>query len=476
MPINKIYLNQKYNTILYPFSENGNYNSTFGIKKNNNFGNEKNVIIGGGKVESDDINDTLYFGQFCKSRALLGFDTNDLDKSISAHSPISVLRLYHLHNWTQYIPSTMELEILPLTGDWDAGTQTSADLTVTGGSSWEYKNSTELWGINSDVTDLVDYSLSASLTLTPSNQNIEVDVSDMINYCLENDYRIYGVVLKLTDSQESSTAVSHFTKYIYSGDFTLTNKLPRIDITTTEYIGDDRESFVAGQSNRLYFYNIINGNPTNIDADDISLTIQDRDEGTVLSGITTMQDTNNEGYYYADFTFPISAWEQNGIFNDVWQFTYGSTVLTKTGEIKVLSPIDNSFDTIDTNKLAFNFIKEESLEDLNVKLQAKENKFLFFKASNNNDTAKKYNIKTAYYRIYALDTSSGEREKWYLSDWDRMSYDKNQIWCDIDKTIFPIGTYYFEFKINIFGKELYYTDKKHFFTIETDFVNDSLYF
>jgi hypothetical protein len=476
MPINKIYLNQKYNTIFYPYSDTGDYSNTFSLKKYNNFGNEKCVAVGGGIVATDDIAQTLYYGQYCKARSILGFDTDTLDKSLSAQSPVSMLRLYHLNKWTEYTPASIKVEVLPLTGDWDAGTQTSADLTITGGSSWEYKNSAETWGDNDDITDLVDYSLSTSITLAPSNQMLEVDISNMISYCLENDYRIYGIVLKLTDVQESSTANSFFVKYLYAGDFSLLNKMPRIDITTTNYVGDDRDALIAGQESRLYFYNMVNGSPANIDADTISMEIQDRDEATITGSMTPIQDTNNTGYYYVDFTFPVSAWEQSGIYNDVWTFSYGSTDIIKTGEINVLSPIDNSFDSIDNNKLSFNFIKEDTKRDLHAKLKVKENKVLFFRSTSKKDDANKYNIKNAYYKIYTFDTSTGEREKWYVSDWDRMSYDKDSLWCDIDKTIFPIGTYFIEFKINLFGKELYYTDKKFFFTVEEDFVNDELYY
>jgi hypothetical protein len=476
MSINKIYLNQKYNTIYYPFSDDGNYSNNFTIKKYNNFGNEKRVSIGGGKVESTDFADTLYYGQYCKARAILGFDTSTLDKSISANSPVSMLRLYNLYKWTEYTPASITIEILPLTGDWSAGTQTSADLTVTGGSSWEYKNSSEVWGDNNDVTDLVDYSLSASAELTPSNKHIEVNISTMINYCLENDYRIYGVVLKLTSEQESSTANSYFIKNIYTGDFTMLNKLPRIDITTTNYIHDDRNSILAGQSSRLYFYNMVNGTPSATNADSASVTIVDRDETTIIDSVSPTADSNNTGYYYVDFTFPVSAWEQNGIYNDKWTFNYDGTSLIKTGEFNVTSPINNSFEILDSNKLSLVFIKEENKRNMHVKLKVKENKFLFFNKTSKEDDANNYNIKEVYYRVYTFDTSTGEREKWYVSDWDRMSYDKESIWCDIDKTIFPIGKYFIEFKFNLFGKELYYADKKYFFSIEEDFINTSLYY
>jgi hypothetical protein len=56
-----------------------------------------------------------------------------------------------------------------------------------------------------------------------------------------------------------------------------------------------------------------------------------------------------------------------------------------------------------------------------------------------------------------------------------MSYDMDGNYFSIDKTQFPIGKFYIEFKVTMFGKTLYYADPKWNFTNTRDLVSNSLY-
>ena len=111
----KKYFNLKYNTIYCPFNQDGTINDNVTINRYQNYGGEKRIDIGGGYV-GDNIDDQSTYGIYCKARGLVGFDTNDLDASITGMNQSSYIRLYNLAFLpTNYTPSPINLEIYPLT-------------------------------------------------------------------------------------------------------------------------------------------------------------------------------------------------------------------------------------------------------------------------------------------------------------------------------------------------------------------------
>jgi len=111
----KQYLNLKYNTIYLPFNQDGTENESVIVNKLQNYGGEKRVDIGGGYV-GDDLSDQATYGIYCKARGLFGFDTNDIDASITGLNQSSYLRLYNLGFVpTTYTPTSLSIEIFPIT-------------------------------------------------------------------------------------------------------------------------------------------------------------------------------------------------------------------------------------------------------------------------------------------------------------------------------------------------------------------------
>jgi len=110
----KKYFSLKYNTIYFPFKANGSEDVTRTFNKSHNFGGEKRVDVGGGCVQDEQ----LKYGLYCKARGLIGFDTNDINTSISAKNMTAYIRLYNLAQLpTAYTPSTLTIEVYPLTSN-----------------------------------------------------------------------------------------------------------------------------------------------------------------------------------------------------------------------------------------------------------------------------------------------------------------------------------------------------------------------
>jgi hypothetical protein len=465
----KKYFNLKYNTIYFPFKQSGDEDVTRTFNKSHNFGGEKRVDVGGGYVQDEQ----LKYGLYCKARSLVGFDTNDIDTSITAKNMVAYIRLYNLAQLpTTYTPSTLTIEVYPLTANWQAGTNTSASA-VSGMSNWMYRTTTDLWTASGAMD--VDFSMSASVSLDPGNKNLELNVTNQLMRSLTGSVRYYGFLLKLPNSMESSTANSYWRKSFYAGDFTVLANLPRLDIVYDEYIADDRDKMVAGSSGNLYFYNFINGNPTSIGFSAATAQIVNENDVVLTSTSVITQDANYTGYYKATLTVPLSAWGMQRDFRDKWIFDFaGGTRIIKDNYLKVLGPVNENYNQKNVQNMNVLFEKEESYKSILCKVKWNEKKYMFFRRSFTYENAELFIPKVAYYRIYTL-TEGLTREKWYQSDWDRMSYDKNGNWFTIDKTNFPIGRFYVEFKLDIFGETVYYVDPKWYFNIAEDWVSNSLY-
>jgi len=112
----KKYFSLKYDTLYYPFKQNGSEDATRTVNKFHNFGGEKRIDIGGGSVGKDAFNQTTY-GLYCKARGLVGFDTNDLtDSSITGKNLQATIRLYNLAGIpTGHVPSRLSIDVYPIT-------------------------------------------------------------------------------------------------------------------------------------------------------------------------------------------------------------------------------------------------------------------------------------------------------------------------------------------------------------------------
>jgi len=61
--------------------------------------------------------------------------------------------------------------------------------------------------------------MSSSVTLTPSNLDMEISVTNIVKHALSSNMRYYGLLLKLPNFDETATASINFKKEIYAGDF-----------------------------------------------------------------------------------------------------------------------------------------------------------------------------------------------------------------------------------------------------------------
>jgi len=236
------------------------------------------------------------------SRILIQFPTTQITSDrTSGILPVSgsvtwKLKMYNAAHY-ETVPSSYTLQVSAISAAWQEGTgldmENYSDLTIdSDGSNWVKRSGTTGW------TNIGgDYHASPVLTQTFDSglENLEVDVSDIVEQWLDSTKSNYGFGLRFTDSYEgyfsSSTGLdvtgsgdvtgsnlttdigsihntsgiksSYYTKKFYGRKTEFFFKRPVIEAQFNDTKKDDRGNFIlsspllpaADNLNTLYFYN-----------------------------------------------------------------------------------------------------------------------------------------------------------------------------------------------------------------------------
>ena len=275
----------------------------------NTFASKCNTIVEGSRVNTG-LNPILqlYYGNM-HTRGLIYFDTDKVRQLIQ-NGTYSTDNLKHtLKMWnvsdinvpgiTKRFPdsyltdlreraTSYDLLLLKADMDWDAGRgfDFSEVKTYEGyrgysehGSNWYNATQTERWttpGVynTEDVLDELEHMeadpayvsefIIASQHFDFGNEPLELDITTIFNYFIDNPNKNHGFVLMFSPRLErTKQRISQ-----YSGFFTNTTNTffePYVQTTCLDTIQDDRSSFYLDKDNRLYFYSNIGGNYENLD-------------------------------------------------------------------------------------------------------------------------------------------------------------------------------------------------------------------
>lgn len=213
------------------------------------------------------------------SRTLIQFDVNAISSSRNNEEiPVSgsvnfVMRLFNAPH-QETLPENFTLVVQPVSASWTEGfgldMENYLDESVSGsqGSTWKFRSSNNAW-----VNEGGDYLTSPTYkqTFSKGTENLEIDITSLVEEWLAGTKQNYGVGIFLTSSQESSTT-SYYTKRFFARETEFFNSRPIIEARWNPAINDDRGRFYASSSlasaqdnlNTLYFYNYIRQRLTNI--------------------------------------------------------------------------------------------------------------------------------------------------------------------------------------------------------------------
>lgn len=162
--------------------------------------------------------------------------------------------------------TSFDLELVPFYEFWDEGNGYDFeynDSFKTVASNWFNRTTTNKWNIEGIVSGDTSNKAIATQHFDRGNEDIEMDITNFIqNIISGNTYQ--GFILKFPYDYETKNIY----KRQYVGFFTRHTQTfftPHIETQYDDVIKDDRNFFINGQKNKLYFFSHKNGNSVNLD-------------------------------------------------------------------------------------------------------------------------------------------------------------------------------------------------------------------
>jgi hypothetical protein len=184
------------------------------------------------------------------------------------------------------VPNNFTLSIRPVSQSWQEGTGldtvTYTDFTVGNtGSNWVQRQKNDNGTISNWADEGGDYLTASNYTqfFESGLEDLEVDVTILMEEWLGGVYSNYGFGISLSSSQEASAsynlsgaATSFYTKRFFARGTQYFFKKPVIEARWNSSIKDDRGNFYYSSSlatanqnlNTLYFYNYVRGRLQNL--------------------------------------------------------------------------------------------------------------------------------------------------------------------------------------------------------------------
>lgn len=224
------------------------------------------------------------------------------------------LRLRHVkHGKT--LPSSFDIEVFPLTRDWDEGRGVDVDTFYDKGvANWDKAKSNVFWTTTgSDFTG----SFRAVSHFDRGDEDLQLDVTHIVNAWLTGGLENNGLVVKMSSTLETGNT-DYYVKMFYSRETSFPTRAPYLEASWSDFTADDRNNFVFDNSGSLFMYHRVRGQLTNITGhtgpNTMIVKIVDA-SGTVkfVSG----SHTGKTGVYSASFALASSSYS-GSLFTDVW--------------------------------------------------------------------------------------------------------------------------------------------------------------
>ena len=381
-----------------------------------------------------------------------------VDNSVSAY-----LYLFNARHGDEQATS-FNVDVFPLSADWNEGTGLDNDkLSETGYANAVSAKSTAAW-----TTSGGDYrvdSLSATQSFDNGEEDLRVNITDLFNAWLAGTSANYGVILKLSDANESkvgsASAVSVMHKRFY-GRETNTCRAPYIQLEWPGQIEDFRNFVEFGNTANLFFYNIKNGQlvdlngsgpfPGNVTLSGLS--------GASYSAISTdiVASRHGKGIYKANLTMPLTANEYSA-FKDNW-FLSASPTANYTFDFSTINP-SSGFDDYVTTKYKVNLknlrTNYERGTISRIRMHINDDSLVLAPMTAATTAISNFIVTDGTYEIRELNTDLVEQNAVQLS------FDQNGNFFELNTNNLCRGIdYKAVFKLVIRGETLWYDDPDHY--------------
>jgi hypothetical protein len=233
------------------------------------------------------------------------------------------------------------------------------------------------------------------------NENIEFDMTNEINNILTGTTTGHtGWGIAFVPQVENLTGLTENYAVGFFSRHTQTFYEPYLETVHDDLITDDRNNFIESQSNKLYLYAYVNGNPIKLDTPPV-VTIYDQNDDVVQSGIVSCLVTKG---VYEIIVSGITSSTIPCMFYDVWsQLSYNGTPISNVENEFVLKSNSNYFQigtSTQTPKIyAFNFFGIRQNEKI-INTDIRKVTCIIRQAYSSNVVL---NTVDAYYRVYVRE-------------------------------------------------------------------------
>ena len=233
------------------------------------------------------------------------------------------------------------------------------------------------------------------------NENIEFDMTNEINNILTGATTgVAGYIVAFAPDLENLTGLTENYSVGFFTRHTQTFYEPYLETVHDDLITDDRNNFIEGQTNKLYLYTYVNGNPIKLDTPPV-VTIYDQNDDIIQSGITSCMITRG---VYEIIVSGITATTIPCMFYDVWSgLSYNGISIANVENEFVLKSNSNYFQigtSTQTPKIyAFNFFGIRQNEKI-INTDVRKVTCVIRQAYSSNIVL---NTIDAYYRVYVRE-------------------------------------------------------------------------
>jgi hypothetical protein len=246
-----------------------------------------------------------------------------------------------------------------------------------------------------------DLTIVATQHFEFGDENVEFDMTDEINSILNGTLtNVSGWGIAYKPQLEKITGLTDIYEVQFFTRHTQTFYEPYLETVHDDLITDDRNNFIEGQSNKLYLYTYVNGNPIKLDTPPV-VTIYDQNDDVVQSGIVSCLVTKG---VYEIIVSGITSSTIPCMFYDVWsQLSYNGTPISNVENEFVLKSNSNYFQigtSTQTPKIyAFNFFGIRQNEKI-INTDVRKVTCIIRQAYSSNVVL---NTIDAYYRVYVRE-------------------------------------------------------------------------
>jgi hypothetical protein len=221
----------------------------------------------------------------------------------------------------QTLPSSYDVEVLPISQSWDEGNGLDDDdFTDLGYANWVRAKSATPWSRPGGDALSSPYSVSH---FDQGNEDLSVDVTTTVAAWLSGTIANNGFMVRMSSSLESGS-LDYFVKMFHMRHTNFADRMPYLEASWDDSVKDDRGNFVFDVTGSLFLYNQVRGAPTNLSTP-VFVKISDA-SGTLM--VLTGTQVGRTGVYSASFSLPTGSYS-GSVFSDVW-FSGSKSYMTGT--------------------------------------------------------------------------------------------------------------------------------------------------